>query len=259
MRVRGYPPAALCWVDLFCPDLTAATAFYQRLFGWTAAGDPADGRLDFRLGDLVAAGATAAGRGHAAWVVFVSTEDLAASVAAVTAAGGRVVSPPAEVGSRGRAAVCADPQDAVFGLWQRASFSGIQVQREPGAPSWAELWTRDTAGAGPFYKEVFGWSERAGTFSETVEYGEFYTAGRTVAGLIAMTEQVPAEMPTRWNMTFEVRDCATVAATCLDLGGTVVMAPTFVGVGTAAVLVDPQGAIFTIFEPIPELTDYTPR
>ncbi|GAA1816671.1 VOC family protein [Luedemannella flava] len=259
MRVRGYPPAALCWVDLFCPDLTLASAFYGSLLGWTNAGDPADGRLDFRLGDLVAAGATAAGGGPASWVVFVSTDDLDATVAAVTAAGGRVVTPPAQVGTRGRAAICADPQGAVFGLWQRATFAGSQVQRVAGAPSWSELWTRDTVSAAAFYKEVFGWSERTGELAASVDYGEFYTGGRTVGGLIAITDEMPAELPPRWGVTFEVDDCEAVAARCRDLGGFVAVPPVFVDVGTAAFLVDPLGALFGVFQPIPELLDAPPN
>ena len=257
MRVRGYPPASLCWFDLWCQDPAGVADFYGQLLGWTTRGGPDDGRLDFLLPDLVAAGATAAADGPAAWMVFISTDDIAATVAAVTSAGGRVVSPPAQVGTRGQAAVCADPQGAVFGLWQRATFAGTQVQREPGSPSWSELWTRDTAGATAFYKDVFDWSERAGELVATVDYGEFYTAGRTVGGLVAITPDMPAALAPRWGVTFEVADCAAVAQRCAALGGAVVIRPMSVGVGTAAFLVDPQGAIFGIFEPIPELLDTT--
>ncbi|GAA1763569.1 VOC family protein [Luedemannella helvata] len=257
MRVRGYPAAALCWVDLFCPDPASVTDFYGELLGWTATGGPGAGRLDFRLGDLVAAGATASDGGPAAWVVFVSTDDIEATAAAVASAGGRVVSPPAEVGTRGRAAICADPQGAVFGLWQRTTFPGTQVHREPGAPSWGELWTRDTAGATAFYKEVFGWSVRAGELAASVDYGEFYTAGRTVGGLVAITDDMPAALPPRWGITVEVADCAAAARRCGELGGAVAFRPMFLGVGTAAFLVDPQGALFGVFEPIPELLDTT--
>jgi uncharacterized protein len=259
MRVRGYPPGSLCWVELVSPDLAGAAAFYGDLLGWSVAGDPADGRLDFRLGGLVTAGATAAAGGRAAWVPFMSTEDAATTATAATTAGGRLLAAPHPVGDRGQRAICADPEGTVFGLWQRAGFGGTQVQREPGTPSWGELWTRDAAGAVTFYKEVFGWSDRPGEFSASVDYHEFYLAGRTVAGLIEMTDAIPASLPARWGTTIEVRECGAVAARCVELGGMVVVPPMFVEVGTAAYLVDPQGALFGIFEPIPELTEPTLR
>src|SRR4051794_21735883 len=103
MRVRGYPPGAVCWVDLACPDLPGARDFYRDLFGWSAG--PAAGRhLDFELDGRVTAGATAAAGGPAAWVTYLSTDDVDASVDAVVEHGGRVVSPPTTLDTRGRAA-----------------------------------------------------------------------------------------------------------------------------------------------------------
>jgi predicted enzyme related to lactoylglutathione lyase len=248
----------VCWVDLACPDLPGARDFYRDLFGWSA-GSPTDGHLDFELDGRVTAGATAAAGDRAAWVTYVSTDDVDATVAAVVEHGGRVVSPPTTLSTRGRTAACADPEGAVFGLWQRAGFSGTQALNEPGAPCWGELWTRDTGAAAPFYKAVFGWAQRAGEFAATVAYSEWYVAGRTVGGVVTMTYAVPATMPAHWGTIFQVRDCGAVAARCVELGGMAVVPPGFYGVGTAAYLLDAQGAMFGIFEPIPELLDTAVR
>jgi predicted enzyme related to lactoylglutathione lyase len=63
----------------------------------------------------------------------------------------------------------------------------------------------------------------------------------------------PAEVPPHWRVNFEVTDCAATVDRCVALGGSVAMAPIFVGAGTFALLTDPQGAAFGVIELIPSL------
>ena len=83
-----------------------------------------------------------------------STDDAAA---AVEAAGGTVLNPPADVGPSGRVALCADPEGAQFGLWQPGTLAGATAVNEPGAWSHSELHTADRSGAERFYGTVLGW------------------------------------------------------------------------------------------------------
>jgi predicted enzyme related to lactoylglutathione lyase len=50
------------------------------------------------------------------WVVLMSVEDIDASVDAVTASGGKIMTPPTDLQSRGRIAVISDVEGALLGL-----------------------------------------------------------------------------------------------------------------------------------------------
>src|SRR5690349_8590550 len=103
---RTYPAGVTSWVDLEVPDLAAldlATEFYGGLFGWTfdqATPDEAPFRyLIARLDGQDAAGlggpAPVGRPGVTEWTTYVAVDDADATAAAVEAAGGRVLLPPA--------------------------------------------------------------------------------------------------------------------------------------------------------------------
>src|SRR4051794_8722342 len=102
MRIRGYAPGTPCWAEV-----AGTGQFYGALFRWTRGPDG-----NWRLRGLPVAG-TAADRPPGC-LMFVSVIDADASAAAVTAAGGQLLSEPHDVGAHGRTAVCADPAGAAF-------------------------------------------------------------------------------------------------------------------------------------------------
>jgi len=224
------------------------------LFGWAA--NPTEiGSTVFTLGDAAAAGmvATATPDQPSGWLTYISTEDIDATAAAVTAGGGTLLRPPTAVGDRGQMAVFADPEGAVFAVWQRGSFRGAQIASEPDAVCWSDIATRDTAAAVAFYGKVFGWTDQPGSVPSEVEYFEWSVNKRVVAGMFEMDERYPAAVPAHWRTTFEVDDCAGTVRRCTELGGQVALEPTDVGAGTYAQLLDPFGAAFGVIELIPEL------
>jgi uncharacterized protein len=255
VRIRGYAPATPCWSELASSDPDAAATFYSGLFGWRpeAAGV---GTVVFTLGDLAAAGlAPASGPGQpSAWLTYISTEDIAATVESAVSAGGTVLHPPAEVGPRGQLAMVADPEGAVFALWQAGSFRGAQVANEPGAVCWSDMATRNIAGAAAFYGKVFGWVEQEGGLPTQFEYWEWSVNNRVVGGVSPMGDHYPAEVPAHWRTTFEVADCAEIVARCAELGGQVAFGPMEDPVvGRFAQLLDPQGGSFSVVELVPAL------
>jgi hypothetical protein len=234
-------------------DPERSAGFYRDLFGWqTRLTGP--GLTEFTLRDLVVAGMAPADTDPLAWLVHISTEDMASTVAAVVAAGGSVRSGPADVGSRGRVAVFTDPEGAAFAAWQRGTFAGAQITSEPDTISWSEVAMRDPAGAAEFYGKVFGWAERRGGLITRFDYRDWETAGRVVAGMIPMTDDLyPAHVPGHWRISIEVIDCAAAASRCADLGGRVIAGPMAVGIGDYAYLRDPSGAGFGVIELLPHL------
>ncbi|WFE29008.1 VOC family protein [Solwaraspora sp. WMMD791] len=254
MRIRGYPAGTPCWSELRTSDPAGSIEFYRELFGWKPADHHASATVDFHLRDLAAAGlVTAPAAAPSAWVTYLATDDLSATVDAATRAGATTLVPVTRYAQRGVGALVADPQGAVFGLWQRDPFPGAQVSGEPGAACWNELATRDIGGAGTFYGNVFGWTARASSYSDSASYQEWWLGTtREVAGLIDMTESYPPQVPAHWRTTFEVDDCAATVERCTAVGGQVTFGPYDAGPGTYAQLTDPAGAAFGIIALLPQ-------
>ncbi len=164
----AFPEGVPCWVDAQLPDVEAGKRFYGELFGWTfepAAGaehGPADGPAPgssvwaYLDGAPVAALAPKAdGRMPTVWTVYFATPDAAALVGRIRTAGGQVINPPTPLAPFGTFALAADPEDAVFGLWQAGAHPGFGRRHEPGSFGWTELYARDTAAADSFYADLF--------------------------------------------------------------------------------------------------------
>jgi predicted enzyme related to lactoylglutathione lyase len=240
------------WVDLGT-DVAAAKTFYGQLFGWESmdAGPPEEtGGYGFftKGGKMVAGIAPQQNPGPPAWSVYIATDDADAVVGKVRAAGGQVIMEPMDVMGAGRMAVFQDPTGAFFSVWQAGSHKGAQLVSEQGAMCWAELTTRDVAAAKTFYPAVFGWDPE--THEGEMPYTEFHLApgADAIAGMMAMPDMVPAEVPSYWSEYFGVDDVDASAAKAGELGATVVAGPADIpGGGRFAVILDPQGAVFGIF------------
>src|SRR5262245_37226034 len=115
-----------------------------------------------------------------------------------------------------------------------------------GAPNWLDVGTSDIDGATAFYGALFGWRfESAGPAAGG--YGFFQLDGKTVAGgMQTMAEQGPPS----WTVYFRTPDADATAKTAEQTHGRVPAAPMDVmGQGTMAILADPAGAPFGLWQP----------
>lgn len=249
MRVRGYAPATPCWAEYVAADPAAATSFYGDLFGW----EPGE---HFAIEGHAVAGVRQGAPGQpSGWLTYIATEDAAATVAAATDAGGSVLMPPTELGVLGLAAIIADDCGAAFGVWQHGTFHGAELSNQPDTVCWSDVATRDTARTTAFYAKAFGWSDRECVLAEGLAYTEWISGSRVVGGMTVLDENFPADVPPHWRTTFEVADCAAVAARAAGLGALVVLPPMDVVLGVYAQIVDPQGGSFGVIQLVPELRE----
>jgi predicted enzyme related to lactoylglutathione lyase len=252
--MTSYEPATPCWVDLSSPDPVASAAFYSRLFSWQAEvtlGPETDGYRLFTRGGAAASPAVAAvlpltSEGQQpAWTTYVSVTDVVATVKAVEAAGGQVLTGPIDVSDQGRMVIFTDPAGAVIAAWQPWQFQGAALVGDHDTYCWSELVCRDVDGAKAFYGEVFGWQGDTRPFGPS-SYTEWKIGGRPVAGMAQMNEQWPAEISPHWMVYFSVDDCDVCVTRVAELGGTVSVRPTDIPTGRIAVLSDPHGAFFAV-------------
>jgi predicted enzyme related to lactoylglutathione lyase len=118
---------------------------------------------------------------------------------------------------------------------------------DPGTPSWVDLTTPDLDGALRFYGGVFGWEfEDAG--AEAGHYHQALVRGRRVAGL--GPAQPGGSAVAYWTTYLSGTDVDAHAAAIGQAGGTVMFGPMDVeGQGRMLIAVDPEGAMFGIWEP----------
>ncbi|GGS50687.1 hydrolase [Streptomyces cinerochromogenes] len=221
-------------MDAQLPDVEAGKRFYGELFGWTfekAYGSSVWALLD---GERVASLAPKTdGRMPTVWTVSFATTDAGGLGRRITAAGGQVVMAPFPVGDLGTAALAADPEGAVFGLWQPGTHPGFGRRYAPGTFVWAELYTRDTAAANTFY---------GGLFHDAL----FGADAEPDFGRAHVTEVFPAEMPPHFLVHFRVTDLDDALGAVQRLGGRVQAPPFETSYGRVAVVTDNQGASFAL-------------
>lgn len=121
---------SLCWAELYTPDVPAAAAFYDAVFGWDTVQMPypggggaytvirtADGGEETSFGGLVPLDAVP-GRAVAGphWLPYFEVDDCGATVAAVERLGGRLTLEPLEMEGVGTFANVTDPYGAAFAV-----------------------------------------------------------------------------------------------------------------------------------------------
>ncbi len=112
----------VCWHEVYAASAKKVGTFYKGLFGWTAKkaeglGMPyhflAQGKEEF--GGIAPLDKKSKAKPH--WLVYVSVDDIDAAVKKVATLKGKVMQPIFDL-PMGRIAVVADPEGAVFGLYQ---------------------------------------------------------------------------------------------------------------------------------------------
>lgn len=278
----GYIPGVPCWVDASEPDAESAADFYGRLFGWEleeVMGPESDYKYFFgriRGRDVAAVGSIPEGAPPmATWNTYVCVESADQAAAKVSAAGGTILREPFDVGDAGRMGVFADPEGAVFCVWEARKHRGAQIVNEAGSVNFNGLHTRDVEGAKAFYGAVFGWRTldmggqemwtlpgygdhleelNPGLRERMAEMGAQPGFEDVVASLMPITADHP-DMPPHWDVTFAADDADAIANRATELGARVLLPPTDVPWARMTVIADPQGATFNATQFVPENKD----
>jgi predicted enzyme related to lactoylglutathione lyase len=128
---------------------------------------------------------------------------------------------------------------------------GTRTSYEPGTFSWIELATTDPAAAKAFYAGLFGWEYEDNPVPGDGVYTMARIAGENVAAVWEQPEaQREAGAPPNWFSYVTVASADEAAAAAKDAGGSVHAEPFDVmEAGRMAVIADPTGAMFGVWEP----------
>ena len=254
--ITSYPQGAPSWADLATSDAAAAKKFYTELFGWTAEDNPAGPNMIYTMykhGDRHVAGSfqddpEMSKGAPPRWQVYITVDDVEAAAERVREAGGEVVGGPFDVMEAGRLAVVRDPQGAFVNLWQSKGHIGAGKQNEPGSLCWFELNTTDVDGAASFYAEVLNCeTSKDGNTPEDPNYALLRVNSEARAGILKMKKEWGDILP-QWRVHLGVKDLETSLKHVEELGGKVWTEPIVIPEGHFAIVSDPKGAIFDMFQ-----------
>lgn len=244
-----HAPGTFSWVDLTTTDHAGAKDFYGALFGWEFEDNeiPGDGgvytmcKLD---GEYVAAIPSATDRHPPHWNSYVTVSSADDAAAKAKELGGTVIEEPFDVMSAGRMALVADPTGAALCVWEPRDAIGAGRVNDPGSLTWNELHTPDPAAALRFYGGLFGWS---GQEMDTGEGNPNYTVIRNGERTNGGVMEAQQGEPSSWIPYFVVESRDDAADEATELGGREFLR-TDMEQGRIAILTDPQGAVFAVFE-----------
>ena len=120
-----------------------------------------------------------------------------------------------------------------------------------GTFSWPELATTDQKAGVAFYRSLFGWDVNEQPLGPGETYSMFQLRGKEVGAAYTMRpEERQSGAPPHWNAYVTVESADEAVKTPQELGGKV-FAPPFdvMDAGRMAVLQDPTGAVFQVWEP----------
>lgn len=250
---------SFCWMELGTTDQNAAKTFYSSLLGWTAddmSMGPEMTYTMFRLGGKDAAGGYRLMKdqldAHVPphWMLYIQVASADEAAAKAVKLGAQQIVPPSDIPNVGRFALLQDPTGAHISVFQPGQHKGMPVFGDVGALCWADLNTPDAEKAAKFYGDWLGWKFEVG--KDGYRHILNGTGQEDMIGGIPAQMHAPPGTPGHWMAYFLVTDCKASAAKAAQLGASAIMPATLMAdIGTIAVLMDPQGAVFSLYQHIP--------
>ncbi|MEU6181395.1 VOC family protein [Streptomyces coeruleorubidus] len=258
------PEGSPCWADAMFSDLEGAKSFYGDVLGWTfaeASTEFGNYTQAYANGKAVAAVVPPmpGQEGQSQWCLYFAARDAAATAARIRDHGGEVLMEPMQVGDFGTMCLARDPGGVVFGVWQAGTHEGFDTMAEPGAYTWAEVFTREPEKSDTFFPAVFSYRQKE--MEDEMDFRIYDLGERSVLGRMKMTDDFPPEVPPYINVYFAVENCDDAVAKATKLGGVLRFGPMDTPFGRFASLSDPQGANFSVIDitrtegEMPKMTD----
>ena len=261
------PAGSHIWYELMTPDPDGSKAFYDAVVGWNieAQSSVPGGAVDYRMIGR-SDGGNAGGmlklddamQDHGArpmWLGYLYVPDVDATVAAITADGGKILMPPHDAPGIGRFAMVTDPVGVPFYLMKPAppaadpdASSDVFSVDQPQHVRWNELATTDQDGAIAFFNRHFGWGQEGDMDMGPMGTYRFLQHGGVTIGAVM---NKPPQMPqSAWTYYIGIDDIDRAANAVTNGGGTIHHGPIEIPGGEFSLnAIDPQGATFGLVGP----------
>jgi len=235
----------IIWHDLITPDLKAAGAFYEKLFGWQI--DYQGEYAVIRNGDKIIAGMLQVNPPEdetrdGLWIPSVSVADVDAAKERVLANGGKILIGPVDMGIRGRAMMISDSEQVDLILLTATGGDPADNKVAVGDWLWDEIWTDDPDKTQQFYQAVLGYDDE---FLDD-KYRILAREDQWRAGIRTTQSDSDSGGYKLWMPVIRVEDPVVSSAKVEELGGVVWVTPEESPEGGTALIADPTGALLMI-------------
>jgi predicted enzyme related to lactoylglutathione lyase len=244
-------PGAPTWIDLATTDLSGAQKFYSAVFGWVFSSPAPDygGYVNATMDGKLVAGLMPNDpqwNSPDGWTTYLHSDDIDATLSAVTAAGGKSCGGAMDIPAKGRMAMISDPAGALTGLWQPGGHNGFEQTGAPGSPAWFQLTATDYQAALDFYPAVFGMQTHVEADTPEFRYTNAIFDGEPGFGVMDGSEFAPHS---EWTVFLAADDVDATLDVVTAHGGTVVRGAEDTPYGRLAAVADPTGARFNLSSP----------
>ena len=123
-----------------------------------------------------------------------------------------------------------------------------QASMKPGTVFAVDLTVNDAAGVRDFYKGVVGWQDSPVSMGEYDDYQMKPDGAEAPVAGICHARGLNAALPPTWMIYIVVEHLEHAVAQCQALGGKVLIPPRPETGNVMAVLQDPAGAVFTVYQ-----------
>jgi predicted enzyme related to lactoylglutathione lyase len=197
---------------------------------------------------IVHRGVPAANRVQPGWLPFFAVRDADEVGRVALAHGAKFLAEPKSYGRRGRQAILADPQGAVFAILASSSGDTPDFLVAPGDWIWSSLLVRDPDKDAAFYQSLLGYEVFDLPSDDGREHVILSSDDYARASVNGMPDDSSRRHP-HWLNFVRVLHAADSAAKAVSLGGRVLVeAHTDRHGGQVAVVADPQGAPIGLME-----------
>lgn len=243
----------IVWHDLLTNTPAESRKFYEELFGWKfekpgidiGFGDESSYMLIRHNGNLIGGmvDTNALGKEEniSQWITMISVDDIDVAVQRVSADGGKILTPPRELRSRGTLSIVEDPTGAIVALIQTRDGDPADREADYNDFLWDELWTSDVESASSFYSHVAAYDREDRVIGDAgTNYHLLLGAGKARAGIL---ENPFGDVPPVWVNYIRVEDPSAITARVEALGGKILLDTQSRDVGgKTAFIADPSGA-----------------
>ncbi len=246
------------WHDLITDTPDATKRFYAELFGWQfeelspGSSNPIDytlihhnGRL---IGGMVNQTKLKTKADISQWVIMLSVKNVDSATDTLLAAGGTVYTKPTSLADRGRIAVVADPQGALFALLQTNNNDPHDTNSpDVGAFLWDELWTDDVEQATAFYKTLASYEIEDHQVTQDDKQNHRYrllsSHNKPRVGILKNPVEKLKPIWVNYLRISNATELDNIVSRVKELGGTILLEPQDRSVGgRAALIAGPSGA-----------------
>jgi len=243
------------FVELMTPDIVTAKQFYSELFGWTfrdirvGVTEYAEASLDGHpVAGLIHKDIPAGEHRQPAWLSFIAVRDVDMATKIAIQQGAKVLYEPHSIPNRGREAVFADPQGAIFAILDSSSGDPPDTLAVPGEWIWSSLITIDPDTDAAFYQALFDYDVFELPANEGAQHLMFASDNYARASANTLPANKLHTHP-HWLNYIRVEDAVKMTAKLVALGGRVLVEPRVDRHGgKVAVVADPMGAPFGLLE-----------